>query len=418
VQLEREESGVFVFRSPGGIPILVRRKKGSPIAHIAAHAIGGAVRDSAERAGLTMIASRTMLKGTTSLTANEIAQATESLGATLGANAGLESYGWSMSVPAQRFASAVALFGDVINNPVFTPEALETERRVALSNLALIRDDMMRFPLRLLSAAAFQSHPYGVPPSGTDDSLAAISADDLREWHSRSVLQSSMVIGIVADLDPAEAAGIAAASIANLRPSGVAEISRPSWTKSPKSVSESRDKAQTALALAFPGPSRGDDRRWAAHLLGTIASGLGGRFFDELRDKRSLAYTVHLSARDMRAGGMFIAYIATSPEKEAEARAALLSEFERLRVEPVTSEELTRAKDYIIGSHAISQESGASQLGEILDAWLFGKGLSELDEYDAHVEAVTAGKIQRIAEESFRKEMLVEAVVRGVSRTV
>ena len=418
VELEREESGVFVFRSPAGIPILVRRKRGSPIAHIAAHAIGGAVRDPTERAGLTLIAARTMLKGTTSLAANEIAQATESLGATLGANAGLESFGWSMSVPTQRFESAVALFSDVISNPVFAAESVETERRVALSNLALIRDDMMRYPIRLLAAAAFQSHPYGVPPSGTEESLAAISADDLRAWHSSTVLRSSMAIGIVADIEPIEAAQIAAGSLSSLGPSNVVEIPSPEWTHAPRSVSESRDKAQTALALAFPGPARGDDRRWAAHLLSTVASGLGGRLFDELRDKRSLAYTVHLSAQDMRAGGMFIAYIATSPEKEDEARAALLSEFERLRAYPVTADELTRAKEYIIGSHAISRESGASLLGEMLDAWLFGKGLADLNEYDAHVEEVTAADIQRIAEESFRKEMLVEAVVRGVPRTV
>ncbi|MDQ6717828.1 MAG: insulinase family protein [Gemmatimonadota bacterium] len=414
----REEAGVSVFRSANGVPILVRRKAGSPIAHIAAHGIGGAVNDGPARAGLTLIAARTMLKGTTSLTSEQIAQATESLGASLGASAGTESFGWSMSVPTPRFGEALALFGDVIVNPAFGAEAMETERRVALSNLALIRDDMMRYPIRMLTAAAFPSHPYGIPASGTEDSLASLTVDDLRNWHSRNVLRSPMAIGIVADIEPREAARMAAAALQKIEPSDPDEIAPPKWTDSPRTVSEDRDKAQTALALAFPGPSRSDHSRWAAHLLGTIASGLGGRFFDELRDKRSLAYTVHLSARDLRLGGMFIAYIATSPGKEDEARSALLAEFERLRAAEVSEEELARAKDFVIGSHAISQESGGNILGEMLDAWLFGAGLSELASYDDSVRAVTAAEIQRLAKESFKTNELVEAVVRGVERTV
>lgn len=418
VEREMEVQGISVFRTRSGVPILVQRKPGSPIAHIAAHSLGGAVTDTRERAGLTMLAARTMVKGTASLSANEIAQATESLGATLHASAGTESFGWSTSVPVASFDKAVALLGDVVLHPAFTEEALETERRAALSNLALMRDDMMRYPMRMLTAAAFEGHPYGVPVGGTEDSLGAIRRDDVRAWHSRNVMRSAMAIGIVADIEPGDAAGIVASALEAISISTPDVIASPAWTVTPKSVSESRDKAQTALALAFPGPSRDDDARWAAHLLGTIASGLGGRFFEELRDKRSLAYTVHLSAREMRLAGMFISYIATSPEKEIEARAALLSEFDRLRESEVTTEELTRAKDYVIGSHAIDQESGAVRLGEMLDAWLFGRGLHELAEHDASVRGVTADDIQRLARKCFDSGKLVEATVRGVPRTV
>ena len=417
-RLESEEGGVSIFRTGSGIPILVQRKRGSPIAHIAAHSIGGAITDTADRAGLTLLAARTMLKGTSSLGASEIAQATESLGATLGASAGAESFGWSTSVPLASFGQAAAILGDVIVNPSFAAEAFETERRAALSNLALIRDDMMRYPLRMLTSAAFEGHPYGVPVGGTEDSLGRISIGDVRDWHAQNVRFSPMAVGIVADLEPLEAAGIVAGALDGIASSRPPVIAPPRWTDTPRAVSESREKAQTALAVAFPGPSREDDARWTAHLLATIASGLGGRFFDELRDKRSLAYTVHLSARDMRLGGLFIAYIATSPEKEAEARAALLSEFERLRESGVTDDELSRAKDYVIGAHAIDEESGASRLGEMLDAWLFGRGIKELAEHDANVRMVSAGDIQRLARECFDPARVVEATVRGAPRAV
>jgi zinc protease len=185
-----------------------------------------------------------------------------------------------------------------------------------------------------------------------------------------------------------------------------------------KISAESRDKAQTAMALAFPAPGRSDNLRFAGTLLATVASGLGGRFFDELRDRQSLAYTVHASASEKRLAGIFVSYIATSPEKEGVARSGLLNEFAKLRDEPVTSDELSRAKQYMIGSHAIAQESGGAQLGEILDAWMFGEGLHELLEHDDKVRAVSAEQMRDLARKYFDPEKRVEGIVRGVGRTV
>ncbi len=85
---------------------------------------------------------------------------------------------------------------------------------------------------------------------------------------------------------------------------------------------------------------------------------------------------------------MFLSYIATSPDKEGVARAGLLAEFAKLREQPISAEELSRAKEYIVGVHAISKESGAALLGEMLDAWMFGEGLKELLDYESRVRAV------------------------------
>jgi zinc protease len=249
--------------------------------------------------------------------------------------------------------------------------------------------------------------------SGTEESLQALNVGHLRNWHERHVLSSQMAVGIVGDVDPHHAAGIVAAALGSLSYSSAGSGDPPAWASELRMLAESRDKAQTALALAFPGPSRNDATRFAAYILSTIASGLGGRFFEELRDKRSLAYTVNLSAQAMALTGIFIAYIATSPEKESAARDALLAEFERFRETPVTEDELQRSKEYLIGSRAISRESGGSVLGEMLDAWLFGKGLDELLEHDANIRSVSAADVQSVARSCFHPDWVVEGVVRG-----
>jgi zinc protease len=416
-KLEKEEAGVSVFRADE-VPVLVRRKPGTPMASIGIYIVGGAVEEEPEQAGLTLLTARSMLKGTTTRSAAQIAEDSEMLGGSISASAGSDSFGWSLSVPTTRLAEALELLGDVILRPTIPEDAFETERTVALSNVAMLRDDMYRYPMRLASSVAFAKHPYGMPAMGTEESLRAITAEQAREWHKSRILESAVVIGVVADADPKEVADIVARELGSLQLQKDPKVGKPRWPKSVKIAAESRDKAQTAIALAFPAPPRDDEARFAASLIATVASGLGGRFFDELRDKQSLAYTVQAAVSERRLAGMFLSYIATSPEKEGVARAGLLAEFAKLRDQLVSDEEMTRAKEYVVGSHAISQESGGAQLGEMLDAWMLGEGLHELLEYDARIRAVTADQMRDVARKYFDPERRVEGIVRGIGRTV
>jgi zinc protease len=388
------------------------------VAHVGVFFPGGAVDEGAVRAGLTTLTARTSVKGTERRTAAQIAEDGELLGGSVGVSVAAESFGWSISVPARNTPAALDLLADVVTRPTMPDAAIETERAVALSDVAALRDDMYRYPLRLATRAAFAEHPYGVPVIGTEESLTALGADDLRRWHAEQVMNGAPVVGVVGDLDPDEIAALVARDFAALRAGRVAEVREPRWPAEPVVAADTRDKAQTALALAFPGARRGDDNRFVPQLIAGIASGLGGRFFDELRDRRSLAYTVAAFSSERTRAGTFVAYIATSPEKEETARRGLLDEFARLRDEPVTDDELERAKRYAIGTYAISQQSGGSVLGDIMDAWLFGRGLRELEEHDEAVRRVTPGAIQTFARRHFDESRLVEGIVRGTGRRV
>ena len=371
-RLEKVEAGVHVFRTASGMPILVRPKPGAAIAHFAVEAVGGVRDESADSAGLTTLAMRTTLKGTARRTAAEIAEDSEMLGGSIGTSVGSESFGWSMSVPVQHLAEAIDLVSDVVHEASIPEDALETERAMALADLESLRDDMFRYPMRLVMSAAYGDHPYARSPLGTEESLRRATVEDVRQWYRGRLLASELVVGVVGDVVPEEVAAEVARVIEGSRPMSVRPLKIPSWPASEVIRAEPREKAQTALALAFEGPSRTDDRRFAAQLIATIASGLGGRFFDELRDRQSLAYTVHAYTSEHQLAGMFLSYIATSPEKEEIARKGLLHEFERLREEHVTEDELARAQRYAIGSHAIRQEGGGAVLGEMLEAWMFG----------------------------------------------
>ena len=417
-RLESVEGAVHVFRTARGVPILVRPKPGAAIAHFAVHGIGGVRDESTETGGLTTLAMRTTLKGTATRTAQHVAEDSEMLGMSIGTNVGSEGFGWSMSVPLQHLESGIALVADVVHNATIPEDALETERAIALADLDALRDDMMRYPMRLLISAAYRDHPYALFPLGNEESLRSAQVEDVRQWYRARLLGTELVIGLVGDVVPEDAASMIARAFSDSHGSPPRSMDVPAWPDRETTSVESREKAQTALALAFQGPSRTDDRRFAARLIATIASGLGGRFFDELRDRQSLAYTVHAYTSEAQLAGMFLSYIATSPEKEDIARQALLREFERFRDEAVTDDELARAKRYAIGSHAIRQESGGAVLGEMLDAWMFGSGLEELTRYETAIQAVTPDDILSVAREFFDPSRRVEGVVRGIGRKV
>lgn len=416
-ELERVEAGVHVYRLASGATVLVKRRTGSPLAYAGCFALGGPSAEHTDIGGRTLLMARTALKGTSRRTAVQIAEDGEMLGGGVGAHVGGDSVGWTISVPVTHTAAAVELLADVALHPVFDAESLETERTIALAELATLSDDMYRYPMRLATQTAFAGHPYGVATIGTETSLRRQTRDDLIAWHRTRFVDAATVIAIVADGDPDELAALLARHFSALGWSPPAPLGAPAWPRSTVECAEQREKAQTALVLSWPSPSRPDPARFEIAMLTGVASGLGGRLFEALRDRQSLCYTVHAFASERRAAGMFSAYVATSPEKEALAREALLRELHRFREDLVTPEELSRAQTYALGTHAIRQQSGAAVLAEVVECWMFGT-LEDLDAFEARVRAVTAEGIRDSARRWLDPDRRVEGIVRGVGKRV
>ncbi len=416
VELERETGGVSVYRTARGVPILVRRRRGLAFAYLGAYAGAGAMADPRASAGLTLLLARSAVKGTATRTAGEIAEAAESLGGTIVASPSGDACGWSLSVPVAAAARALELLADVVQRARFDPAVLETERAIAQSDLASMRDDMFSWPLRLMNQAAFGAHAYATPTAGTEEGLRSVTAGDLRSAHQDRFGRGSAVIAVVADADSNDLAQLAAAAFGELAVGEVAMAAPPEWLVG-GSREESRDKAQTAIALGFPAPARRDPDRFAMELVTKVASGLGGRFFEELRDRRSLAYTVHAFSSARPLAGVFATYMATSPEQEEAARDGIVAEVLRLRDQPPTGDELERAREYAIGTEVILRESGASLLSEMIEAWLFGD-LEELDAYESAMRALTADDLERVIRAYLDPARLVTGLVRGRGREV
>jgi len=412
VQLERVVDGVHVFRTDDDVRILVRPRPGAALAHLGAFIAGGVIDEPADVSGLSTLMARTMLRGTRRRHATQFAEAAERLGGSFSTSVGSEAMQWTIGVPTDRYADATALLAELLTEPAFPEDGLEAERAIALASLGALRDDMYRQPLRLAAELAWPNHPYGRSTLGTEDAVRRVTVAQLRDWHARSVLRARSAVAMVGDVDPQRAADEIAGRLVGLRGAAAPRIARPAWPSATAVNVESRDKRQTALSILFEGPARDESSRFEAELLSGVASGLGGRFFEELRDRQSLAYTVLVRPYIRAVSGTFAAYIATSPDKEETARAGLLAEFAKLREDLVHPHELERALRYAIGSWKIRQASGVAVLADLADAYLWGE-LEELARYPADLARVTPESMRALAQRWFDPDRRVEGVVRG-----
>jgi zinc protease len=412
--LERTEDDVAVFRTAAGIPVLVRRKPGAPVVHLGAFVQGGPCDEAPAQAGVSTLMARAMLKGTMTRTAAQLAEDAESLGGSVSPSVGKELVGWSISVPPDAAGAAAVLLAEVVERPTFPSQAVATERAHLLTELRARRDDMVRHPMALARGALLAGHAYALDTGGTSESVAALDDAALRAWHARLVLAGTPVLAVVGDASPEALAALVAAPFTELRVGAASVVAPVTIAAGVRQVVDARDRKQSALAMLFAGPGRADDDRFALAMLTGIASGLGGRFFESLRSRQSLAYSVSTSATTWRAGGVIASYIACAPEREDEARAGLLREFALLRDDGVTAEELERARRYALGMDALRQESGAAQLADVVDAWLLGAGIGELRAEREGIARVTVGDVQRVAQRWCTGEPRAEGIVRGV----
>ncbi|MCU0648252.1 MAG: insulinase family protein, partial [Gemmatimonadaceae bacterium] len=416
--------GVHVYRTHAGdVPVLVRRVAGTPLVHLGVQARGGVLAEPLGRYGLARATVLAAIKGVPGHDAAQLADAAERLGGPIGTTAGVETIGWTISAPPSRARDAATLLAAVVQEPLLPVETLRTEMRLAQAELDRARDDMGREPQRLLLDAAWGSHAYGRSPLGVADALTAMaveSHDDLdvaaRALHEGAIRRGDPVIAVVGDDDPDTLAALVATTFDRLARGDTGAVGAPEWPMTSRDAAVDREKQQTAIALAFPAPARSSAERYAGVLLGSIASGLGGRFFEELRSKRSLAYTVSATPHDRRLAGCFLAYIATSPARETEAREGLLAEFARLVDAPVHEDELERAQRAVLGARAIGLQGGAARLTQLLDAWSLGRGLVELDDVERRLLAETPASLHAYAQRWFDPARVVTGTVRGVAR--
>jgi len=394
-----EQSLVRSYALPQGASVHVVARRDVPVVAARAAFRGGLLAETGETAGIGSFLSSVWTRGTRGRSAADYARAVESLAGEIHGFSGRSSLGFSLEATRENFEPILDLFAEALLEPGFETDEVERERRETLSVIERRSDRLAQLAYLQLCETLFPTHPYRLPMLGTAESVAALDVASLRAHHERLIRPENMVLAVAGDVDPDAIAESISVRTSQLEARGF-EGPAPAFDSPIREIRETRlakERSQVHLVLGFPGLTVGDPDRVVLDVVSQLLAGQGGRLFLQLRDKRSLAYSVSALSVEGLAPGFFSVYIATAPEKVDEARRGILDELERLLSTPPPADELRRAKAYLTGSFAIDGQRNSNQAAHIaLDA-LYGLGAESHYHYAEKVEAVGAEDVLRVA---------------------
>ncbi len=397
----------------GGLDILAARHGTLPQTVLAWYGPLPAMATPAT-AGHHALLLRSLLRGTLIRDTAALAITAEELGGTIAPFLAHDTMGLSLTALAEHTAAAASLLREVIQAPRFAEPEVTVERGLLVEDARAIADDMVRFPVQLMLAEAFGDQGYGVPLYGTADSLIACDGARLRQHHDAWLAAGRSTLIAVGPGDPVALAETVAGAIGTWPESA---STPPLWTVQPV-LSGLREvvrvREQSAVAMLLPGPSRRDPRRTAAEVWAAMAGGLGGVLFESLRSQRSLAYSVMASSWQRRAAGGLLTYIATAPERLAEARDAMREELTAMAAAPPPEVALDRARQLLAGQAEVARQSAGAVAADLFDAWQHGEELDRLADPGARYRQVSGAEVQAVLADALHSGGAAEGIVRAV----
>lgn len=382
--------------------VLLPRRDGETVTFMVLIGVGSRY-ETPKQSGLSHFLEHMFFKGTENRpTTREIAEAIDNVGGEFNAFTSEEYTGFYVKVDNKHLQRGADVVSDILLRPLFAPEEIEREKGVIVEEIRMYTDTPMRHVWHLWNEAMFGQHPLGQRIDGRPETVNSFSRKDFLNYTKKHYHTGNAVVAVAGKFNAAKVEKLLEELMAPLS-TGAATVPKKAPRKAPakRFIREHRASLdQTHLIVGAPGVPLSDERRWAAGLLALVlGGGMSSRLFLSIRERRGLAYAVRSMTENYTDTGMFMTQAGVRTDKAAEAMKIIMEEYDRVMQEPVNEGELRKVKNMWRGQLMIEMEetnslavfAGAQQL-------LAGKTLTP-EEVLEKVEAVTAGDVQKVAQE-------------------
>ena len=383
-----------------GLQVVAVLHHEQPVVSIRMIVRSGASLDPRGKAGLADLAASLLDQGTATMSANEMNDAVDFIGAGMGAGAGTDLTFVNIVVMKDSFEFGMRMLADMARHPAFRPEEIERKRRQTLSALRVSFEDPEFIADAVFDRLVYGFHPYGMPKSGTPETLEAITRDDLVAYHERNFVPNNAILAIVGDVTTQEAFDAAKRVFGDWQRR---EVVRPALAAPPNAtrrvvIVNKPDAVQTEVRVGHLGVRRNNDDYMPLNLTLRILGGEGAnRLHQVLRTDRGLTYGAKADMNTLLEGGDFQASTNTRSEATGEVLRLIVDEFWRLQRERVGDRELSNATAYITGSFPLTIETPDAIAAQVLNVLFYGLPVEELQSYRERVNAVRGDDIERAA---------------------
>jgi zinc protease len=383
-----------------GMTVLVRENPLAPVVAVTLLVRTGSRWEEPATAGISNFLHAVMVKGTRQRSGAALAEAVAGIGGKLSAAGDVDYSAIQGTALARFWRDLLGLTAELALEPVLSPDEVEREREWLLSRVQRRRDSPAARAFDELYAALYGPHPYGLPVLGTRESLARIAHADIVAHYRRYYRPERLTLAVSGDVER-EAVVAEVARLFGGLPRATAVAADPPLPSPPPGsrrvvLRQAAQQAQVVTAGLGP-PLDHPDHAPAKVLATVLGGGMAGRLFVEIRDRSGLAYAATAFYDALVGPAPIVLYLGTAPETAAAAEAALQREVERVRQEPVSPDELRRAKGYLLGNDAMDRRTNARRAWYLAFYELTGVGRDFSGHYRAAVEAVTAADVLRVA---------------------
>lgn len=373
----------------------------------------GSAAESDAQAGISHLLEHMLFRGSERYGSAEIDEIFDGMGAELNAGTDKEATSVYTRVLDRHLRRAFDVIGDMVWQPRFGE--LEAEREVVLEEIAMYEDDPQDRVFDVLGEAVFGAHPLGRPVIGRAEVVAGVMREQLRAFHAERYAPAEIVISAVGSVDHDELVELAAQASSQAEPAS--QAGAPRGPQSPAAFERrvrfvGKDTEQYHVCLGGPGLARDDERRFALRVLDTVlGGGASSRLFQEVRERRGLAYSVFSFSNLFAHTGEVGCYVGTRPENLAQALAVIAAELERFVREPADAQELERARENAKGRLVLSLESTAARMTRLGGSLLCELPILPVEEIMARIDAVDGDALRALAAELFAPAALSVAAI-------
>ena len=361
----------------------------------------GTIVEQPEQAGLAHLVSAVITKGTKNLSALEIAEKIESIGAGFGTDASTDYFSLSLKTVSADFAPMLSLLGEIMRSPTFPESEVELERKLTLQGIKSQKEQPFNVAFNQLRQQMYSQHPYGISVLGTEDSVKNLTRDDLQNYHQTYFRPDNLVISLSGRITPAQAQDLITEIFGDwsnpTQPLPAKSLTAPTFNPSQQEIIQ--DTQQSIVMLGYLGSQVNLEDYPVLKLISTyLGSGLSSRLFVELREKRGLAYDVSAFFPTRLNTAPFITYMGTAPTNTEIAIEGLSTEVERLTKETLSEAELQGAKNKLLGQYALGKQTN-SEIAQTY-GWYETLGLGvEFDRtFQDSIPPITAERVQQVAQ--------------------
>lgn len=380
-----------------GLQIIAQPMEGVESLAIGFCVATGARDEQPKEAGVSHFIDGLAYQGTARRDVRELTEAFEDLGARHDAGAGVELFWYTAHVLGRHMHAVTPLLAEVVREPRFDPAEAEKVRDRLLQELAQLEDEPMQKIFDVLQHEFFLGHPYGNSNQGTEQTIRALTTDDLRAFWARTHLPNNTIVAAAGKVDFDALVRAVEEACADWTPGAIAELPGAP-TYEPRVKVLLRESNQQHIGIGVQGVGMGDPDYYTVALLGTILGGsMNSRLFNEVREKRGLAYGVGAYPGSLQRAGIIRIYAGTTPQKAHETVEVIFNELRKIEADGVTDEELARAKTLLKSKVIMGGERTTSRRNVIAGSLWYEGRVRTLDETRALIEEVSRDRVRDAA---------------------